>query len=213
MVGRLTPGLSLAVVAAVAIGLSDALGMELQHMALLGTALGGVVALVPHRPEWGRLAGFVAGFVLAWAGFALRAALLPDTGAGRAVAALLVGVVLTVVLASSRGRLPLWSGLVGVAALVGAYEQTYTNAPAEFVRQSPEAATTVLLAVALGYLAASLAPLVARPGFAGRRSQDPEGRSRAARRSRPVRDAAHQPVDPATRAGHGVDALMTGEGK
>ena len=43
--------------------------------------------------------------------------------------------------------------LVGVAAIVGAYEDTYTNAPSQFLHESPTAATNVLLAAAFGYLA------------------------------------------------------------
>ena len=56
----------------------------------------------------------------------------------------------------SAGRLPLWAGLLGAAAIVGAYEETYTNAPSQFLAEAPTAATTVLFAVALGYLATSL---------------------------------------------------------
>ena len=42
---------------------------------------------------------------------------------------------------------------MGAAAIVGAYEETYTNAPSQFIHESPTAATTVLLAAALGYVA------------------------------------------------------------
>lgn len=158
MSSRLASGLVLAVVAALVIALSDVLGLDLQHVALLGAALGGILGLVPHRPEWGKLAGFAAGFVMAWIGFALRAAVLPDAPSGRAVAALVVVAVLAVIAATSGGRIPLWSGLVGAAAIVGAYEETYTNAPSQFLADSPGAATTVLLAAALGFLATSLLP-------------------------------------------------------
>ena len=102
------------------------------------------------------MAGFLAGFLLAWLGFALRAAVLPDSSAGRAVAAFVVVALVAVVTAASRGRLPLWSALVGAASIVGAYESVYTNAPSQFLSESPAAATTVLLAVGLGYLATNL---------------------------------------------------------
>ena len=59
-------------------------------MALLGAALGAVVALVPDRTPLVRLGGFAAGFVAAFIGYVLRAALLPDTSAGRAVAVVIV---------------------------------------------------------------------------------------------------------------------------
>jgi hypothetical protein len=156
MVRSLVTGLGLAVGAAVIIGLSTLFGLELEHVALLGAALGGVLGLVPHRPAWGKVAGFLAGFALAWLGFALRAAVLPDSSAGRAVAAFIVVALIAVVAAASRGRLPLWSGLVGAAAIVGAYEAVYTSAPSQFVSESPAAATTVLLAVGLGFLATTV---------------------------------------------------------
>ncbi|WP_404393417.1 hypothetical protein [Humibacillus xanthopallidus] len=156
MVRSLVTGLGLAVGAAVIIGLSTLFGLELEHVALLAAALGGVLGLVPHRPAWGKVVGFLAGFVLAWLGFALRAAVLPDSSAGRAVAAFIVVALIAVVAAASRGRLPVWSGLVGAAAIVGAYEAVYTSAPSQFMSESPAAATTVLLAVGLGFLATTV---------------------------------------------------------
>src|SRR3954454_107356 len=156
MVRSLVTGLCLAVFAAVIIALSSLLGLDLEHVALLGAALGGVLGLVPHRPGWGKVAGFLAGFLLAWLGFALRAAVLPDSSAGRAVAAFVVVALVAVVAAVSSGRLPLWSGLLGAASIVGAYESVYTSAPSQFLSESPAAATTVLLAVGLGYLATNL---------------------------------------------------------
>jgi hypothetical protein len=156
MVRSLVTGLCLAVFAAVIIGLSNLLGLDLEHVALVGAALGGVLGLVPHRPAWGKPVGFLAGFLLAWLGFALRAAWLPDSSGGRAVAAFLVVALIAVVAALSGGRLPLWSGLVGAASIVGSYESVYTSAPSQFLSDSPAAATTVLLAVGLGYLATSI---------------------------------------------------------
>ena len=85
--------------------------------------------------------------------------MLPDSASGRAVAAFLVVAVIGVAYAVSAGTVPLWSGLLGAAAIVGAYEETYTNAPSQFLQESPAAGTTVLFAVALGYLAASLLPI------------------------------------------------------
>lgn len=152
----LVAGLVLAVFAALIIGLGQLLGLDLQHVALLGAALGGVLGLVPHQLPIGKLGGFVVGFVVAWIGFALRAAVLPDSASGRAVAAFIVVAAIGAACAVSAGRLPLWSGLLGAAAIVGAYEETYTNAPSQFLKESPTAGTTVLFAVALGFLATSL---------------------------------------------------------
>ena len=159
MVKSLVTGLCLAVLAAAVIALSETFSLDLEHVALLGAALGGVLGLVGHRPGWGKVAGFGVGFLAAWLGFALRAAVLPDAPSGRAVAAFVVVAVVAVVAALTGGRLPLWSGLLGAAAIVGAYEETYTAAPPQFLSDSPGAATTVLLAVALGFLVTNLLPL------------------------------------------------------
>jgi len=152
----LTAGLVLAVVTALIISLGGLFGFGLESFALLGAAIGGALGLVPHPYSWGRIAGFLVGFVAVWIGFALRAAVLPDSSNGRAVAALVVLAIVALACGFSKNRLPLWSALLGVAALVGAYEETYTNAPSQFLSQSPEAATTVLLTVALGYLVTSV---------------------------------------------------------
>jgi hypothetical protein len=62
---------------------------------------------------------------------------------------------------------PLWSALVGVAALVGAYEEAYSASPSEFLSTSPTAATTVLLAAAFGFVAAALLAASVSPGRGG----------------------------------------------
>lgn len=165
MLKRLLVGCLLAVFTALIVGLGQILGLDLQHVALLGAALGGVLGLVPAGSTGGRLAGFAAGFVAAWLGFALRAGFLPDTSSGRAAAAVIVVLLAAAVPAATRGRVPLWSAFLGVAAIVGAYETTYTNSPPDFLRESPTAATTVLFAAALGFFAASfIAPYLSEPG-------------------------------------------------
>jgi hypothetical protein len=165
MLKRLLVGCLLAVFTALIVGLGQVLGLDLQHVALLGAALGGVLGLVPAGSTSGRLAGFAAGFAAAWLGFALRAGFLPDTSSGRAVAAVIVVLLAALVPAITKGRVPLWSALVGIAAIVGAYETTYTNSPPDFLRESPTAASTVVFAAALGFFAASfIAPYLSNPG-------------------------------------------------
>ncbi|GAB3675362.1 hypothetical protein [Angustibacter aerolatus] len=155
-------GAVLAVVAALVVALGQVLGLDLQHVALVGAALGAVIGLVPDRTPLARVIGLLAGVLAGWLGYALRAALLPDSASGRAVAALLVVVVCLAVCVATGTRVPLWSLLVGVAAVVASYEETYTSSPSTFVRESPTAATTVLLAAACGFLAtAFLGPQVA----------------------------------------------------
>jgi hypothetical protein len=148
----ITGGL-LAVFAALLAQFGGALGLDEIRSALLGAALGAVLGLVPtSESPIGRAAAFIVGFVLGWIGYALRAGVLPDTGAGRAIAAFLVIVVLTGICAAAVGFLPLWSGLLGVAAIAGAYEFAFGVDPTAFTSESITAATTVLLAAAVGFL-------------------------------------------------------------
>lgn len=131
-------------------------GSDLEHIAVLGAVLGGVVGLVPHEPLLGKLGGFASGFVIAWIVVGVRALLLPDTTIWRAVAAFLVIFLCGAVAAVSADRLPLRSALVGVAAMVGAYETSFTNSPPQFLTTSPPAATAVLLAAGFGFIGVTI---------------------------------------------------------
>ncbi|MEZ0448952.1 hypothetical protein [Cellulomonas sp. ICMP 17802] len=135
-------------------------GPELQSVALHGAALGGALGLVPDRSPAQRAGGFAVGFAAAWLGYALRAAALPDAAAGRAVAVLVVLGVCLAVAGLSRGKLPLWSTLLGAAAMAGAYEATYSADPTAFVTSSSATATSILLAAGAGFLATSLLGVV-----------------------------------------------------
>ena len=154
MLRTLLSGFVLALCAAVVLMIGG--GSDLEHVALLGAALGGVIGLVPHDPPLGKLGGFALGFAVAWMAFAIRAAVLPDSTAGRALAAFVVILILGGAAAVSSDRVPLWSSLVGAAAMVGAYETTYTSSPPTFLTTSPQSATTVLLAAGFGFLGATI---------------------------------------------------------
>src|SRR3954462_2326112 len=132
----LIAGVVLALVAVLVVLISSGLDLELESVALLGGALGAVVALVPDRTPWVRLGGFIGGFVAAWIGYAVRALLLPDSAGGRAVAVGLVVVLCVGLTAASMDRLPLWTTLLGTAGLTGAYEFTYAAAPPEMASTS-----------------------------------------------------------------------------
>lgn len=149
-------GLALAVAAVLVVVLSATFDLELESVALLGAALGAVLALVPDHGPGARLAGFALGFVIAWAGYIVRAQFLPDTSSGRAVAVGVVVVLCTLVAALSADRLPLWAVLLGTAAFAGGYEFTYNAAPPELLDTSLSTATTLLFTVGIGFLAASL---------------------------------------------------------
>lgn len=171
-------GAVLALFGALTVALGGVLGLELDHVALLGVTLGAVIGLVPDRGPLARIAGFFAGLAVALVFFALRAAVLPDSASGRAVAVFLALLACMAVSAITVARVPLWSILVGAAAAVGAYESAYTAAPSQFLSEAPTAITTVLLAAAMGHLATTLlGPEVERnrrsSHAAGRPSQPP----------------------------------------
>jgi len=152
-------GTVLALAAALVMWLSAAFDLELESVVLLGAAVGAVVALVPDRTPLMRFLGFAAGFVVTWIGYLVRAVLLPDTDGGRAVFVALVLLLCVGVVAASLGRLPLWSTLLGVAALSGGYEYTFAAAVPEFATTSLGAVTSLLFCLAVGYLvAATVAP-------------------------------------------------------
>lgn len=148
-------GLVLAVLTAVITAWS-LLGAQAGGAVLLGLALGGALGLVPHGSVAERTAGFVLGVVLAWAGYLARAAALPDAPAGWAVVAFVVLSLCVVAFAVSRGRLPLWSLLLGVVGVVGAYDSTYAADPTAVVSSSVEVTATLLLASAIGLLVGAL---------------------------------------------------------
>ena len=148
-------GAILAVLAFLLVFFGQALNLDLERVALTGAALGAVIALVPDRAPLMRAAGGVAGFLVAWLSYGLRALLLPDTSFGRALAVLLVVLLLMAVAVVSGTRIPLWALLVGAASLSAAYETTFMATPSAFLYESPTAATQMALAAGVGYLAAS----------------------------------------------------------
>lgn len=182
----LAAGVVLAVAAMVVVLVSSAFDLELESVALLGAGLGAVVALVPDRSPLFRVAGFVVGFLIAWLGYAVRAGFLPDTAGGRAVVVGVVVILCVAVTAGSMDRVPLWSTLLGAAALAGAYEFTYAAAPSEMPSTSLSSATTLLFNVAVGFLAAAFFAPAPEPGpertsgpsrsLTGREEQEPNAR-------------------------------------
>lgn len=167
-------GLVLVVAAVVVVFLSDLTGLELEPVILLGLTLGAVLALVPDRSAAMRLVGFAGGFVAAWIGYLLRAAVLPDSAGGRAVVIALVLAIVVGIAAVSMGRIPLWSGLLGAGAFAGAFEYTYSAAPPEVAWTSVTAATALLLTTAAGFLAAAfVAPAGEQPSPRGARANRP----------------------------------------
>jgi hypothetical protein len=173
-------GAVLALAAMIAVLAGSALDLDLESVALLGAAMGAVIALVPDRTPLIRLAGFAAGFVIGWAGYIIRAQFMPDTSTGRAVAVGVVVLLCVAVAALSVDRITLWTVILGAGAFAGAYEFTYNAAPPEILSTSLSTATTMAFNVALGFLAGALvAPLAGgAPGSAPRKHTPDTGDTR-----------------------------------
>lgn len=155
----LLSGLLLTTAPVMIVAVSATFDLELEAVALLGVAVGAVVALVPHRSPSARLAGLLVSFAVAFAGYAVRAAAMPDTSAGRAVVVGLVVGACALVAAATTERLPLWSLLLGAAAVAGGYEFTYAAAPPELAETAPSTATMLLITMGAGFVAAALVPV------------------------------------------------------
>jgi len=156
----LVTGAVLAVIGAVLVDAGAHVGNQLVHLGEMGLAVGAVLGLVPHRPAGWRAAAFAVGFADAWLGYALRAGALPDIPMGRALATFIVLIVLTAVVTISGARLPLWAGLLGIAAFAGGYEAQFTASPTTFLTDSLTAATTIAFAVAVGFLVTEITTAV-----------------------------------------------------
>jgi hypothetical protein len=184
---QLYVGVVLALAAMFAVLAGSALDLDLESVALLGAAMGAVVALVPDRTPLVRLAGFAVGFVIAWVGYIVRAQFLPDTSLGRAVAVAVVVALCVGATAATLDRITLWSVLLGAGAFAGAYEFTYAAEPPQILSTSLSTATTMAFNVGVGFLAVALvAPgagaLAARTGRGRPIDDDPDARD-------------HQPAD------------------
>jgi hypothetical protein len=170
----LLTGLALLIAGTGLVLLGSAYELELESAAFLGVGLGAVLALVSDRSAFARLVAFLAGFAASWAIYLTRAGVLPDTDAGRAVALASLIVLCVALAAVTANRLPLWAILLGAATLAGGYESAYTAAPSDVATTSVSAVTTVLLTVAIGFLAASLASPQPAPGAGMRRRRQPQ---------------------------------------
>ena len=204
MLKTLLGGVILAVFGALTVALGGLFGLDLDHVALLGGALGAVVGLVPDRTALMRVIGFISGMVIGWAVFGLRAGYLPDTSGGRAVAAFIAIILCLAVAAASMRRIPLWAPLLGVAGIVGAYESTYTNAPSQFIHESGTAFTTLLLAAAMGHLATT----ILGPEIEGERERE---RREQTAPSTPASQPAPHPAAPSTPASSASSDLFGDE--
>jgi hypothetical protein len=145
-------GLALAVAGWALLSLGAWWGLDIETTVLLGFGVGAVTALVASPGPGPRIAAVVIGLVVSMIGYVVRAALLPDTSAGRAVYVGVVIALCVVIAGLTRNRMPLWGLLLGAAAYAGAYEAAYNVAPPELPTTSVDALIAMLLCIAVGFV-------------------------------------------------------------
>ncbi|MGH3346267.1 MAG: hypothetical protein ACRDO4_04750 [Nocardioides sp.] len=165
-------GLLLVVAAAVTVLVSSWLDLELESTVVLGVTAGAVLALVPEAGPGGRVAGFLLGVLASLVAYLVRAGYTPDTAAGRTVYVVLAIALCVLVAVVSANRLPLWSVLLGAGTFAGAFEATYAAAPPRVVDNSFGGVTTLLLCVAIGFVAVGLADSARGQGAPRREEPD-----------------------------------------
>ena len=151
MVNKVLAGVTLAVASAVALLVGDGLGWDVDGVLFLGAGVGGVLGLVTGSSPLSRVGGFLLGILAASVGYALRAALLPDSTGGRAVAVVIVVALAVGLILLTFGRSPLWASRLGVGALAGAYESPFTDSPGSLLSTLPATLTLLLFMVAVGF--------------------------------------------------------------
>lgn len=141
-----------------------ALGIAEPWPVLLIVGAGLLVGVPRLRHAMALVSGVLIGTVTAWAALVL----LPDAAVGRAVAATVGVLLITVVTSASRGRLRLGLQLVGWAAMTALAGTATSAAGAPRLGDLARAMVTLLVATGLGLLVAQVAQLVGT-GVVGRR--------------------------------------------
>lgn len=152
-------GILLAVGGGLLVWLGDALSLGLRSV-LLAAAIGGAIGWVNRGSAIARIGGALVGFVIAWAGYLLRAAVLPDSTLGRVIGLAAILLLITIICGLTRDRLPLWTVLLGAALFVGGYDYPFQAAPYNVITDTIAIAPALLLPFALAFLLTSLVAAV-----------------------------------------------------
>lgn len=184
MTRTLISGGVLAVAAAVMLLLGDMFGWGLEAVVIAGAAAGGVLGLVNDRGPLPRVLGFLIGMVLTGVVYGVRALLLPDSTSGRALAVVILFVLVAAVAALTFGRIPLWTLLLGVAALAGPFEAVFTDSPGSVLSTLPVWLTSVLVMAAVGFAATVF--------FSGSEEEEEPRRTRHSRSTSPSAEGVEE---------------------
>jgi len=89
-----------------------------------------------------------------------RAAVLPDSYLAQGIAAFFGIMIVTLICGLTRGRLPFWGAILGLIAITGAYNATFTAAPYDFIQSALATIGSLLLCAGVGMLAIVLGQLI-----------------------------------------------------
>ncbi len=163
-------GLAIAVLGALTVALSAALGINFQYV-LVGLGGGAVLGLIRHGSPVARLGAFLIGLFAGLVFYLLRLAVLPANWAGIAVATMIAVLLLTLVAGLTKDRLPLWAMLLGVMVFSGGYEYNFLTTPWFALSQLPANIAGMLATASIGFLVALLVELREKVGGVDR--EDP----------------------------------------
>ncbi len=145
-----TRTLLIGVALAIVVGVLGALvGEEQRRLPLFAVALGAALALVPARNALLRAGAFLLGVVTAFLVIAVGLS-ITMSDFGMAITAAVLVLIVAGIAAATDDVLPMSALLLGVAAMVGAYEFLATNL-FEFTAESLTAGSSMLLAAAIGF--------------------------------------------------------------
>ncbi len=136
--------------------------------------LGAAVGLAPGGSIATRGLGLVGGLVVGWGSALAGVALLPATPVGDAIAAGAAVLVVALLAAAARGRVPLWTWLAGLGALAAARPDAVIGVDTPRFADVADAA----LGLATGVLVAALSGVAAARADAARpprRDAEPDG--------------------------------------
>lgn len=159
MIRTIVCGLLAAVLGVVAVFVNAWLQYGL-GLAAFALTVGVVLGLIRTSSPLARLAAFVIGFVIVWAAYGIQAQFLPQLTVSQAIMVFVVMVLITIIAAISRGKLPFWAFLLGAAGMLGAYGITFQDNPQDFKADSVATVGAFLFPMALGFLAALLVVLI-----------------------------------------------------
>jgi hypothetical protein len=157
MTRTVVSGVVIVVAAALVAAFHDVIGITQVWPFVLAAAVGLAASATPL----GRAAGFALGVIFGFVVAALRAGFMPDTTATSVILVIVAVVLALIVGVVSFGRVPMWTALAGYAAFAGLYGPIYAANPTLFTSEAPVQLVSLLLATAVGFLAALLGDIAA----------------------------------------------------